>query len=462
MNYDSLHKSTQAVLNIPMFLDLWLVKKERGPIKKSGLLGEFIKQTADIPEEDLSKLEQSAFEIYRKQAASEPRLFSLFFKEEELQDYLSDVSVESLKKADLLLDSQGTGDLRFRHQVFHDYLAARHVARTSDVWNYSGFDALSWDGKNLEGIYLALDSMDSYDARDMFMQSIYDWFYPAALFCLREDEFFHEGLGVSKETHTAVLASVALKQLDFYPHSRSTTNRLLEGLPPTLTAGYTVNANKPNAREQIFAKLEMESETSWYEEWKDLITGQSSLTTLEKLKRIFHNNPFIGWGAANSLRECKLEEKHWWWTGGALFGGTAAELVTALYRLVHVLGVAESAEAVTWLMGILDEEDSVGNGYHWVMYGAVRSLMEIAAKRERLAEQVFQLIKERASTMPRLCCYQLSRSVVIDNPSERWLKLSLDLLRYFKKNRASKKEQIEWDSAINMIRERLMKGDVLT
>lgn len=459
LDYESLSGSARAVLEIPLFLDIWLVMREEGPVKKSSLLEEFMrrslkeefrKRLVKVTDEELDRIlaatAELAFKIYENTR-------SLFFTQKDLDAGLNPADRELLTKSDLIHEvAYVGGNLRFRHQVFHDYLAACYVANKDGLWNFRGFDPLSWEGQNVEPIYFALERLESQSRRNDFVEKVYDWFYPAALFCLREDEFFHEGHSVEIGTRTAVIGSVALKQLDFFPHSRSTAHRLMAGLPETLTGGYVVASRDSQARQQILAKLEIESSLDWYRIWKSIITATPRVPTEEDLNNIFHENAFIGWATSNFLRECPLEDRHWWWVSAGLVSSSLSiGLETTCYRLAHVLGVARFAEAVRWLFNVLDKDERERPGFQWVKYGAVRSLMEVAAKNEGLMPQVFEGLKVRAARLSPLCCFELSRALFIDEESEEWRRLRFDMLAHYKSVRASRRERVNWNALVEKV-----------
>ncbi|MEK7996799.1 MAG: NACHT domain-containing protein [Planctomycetota bacterium] len=441
ISYDDLTQGSKAVLSIPFFLDRWLkMRRDNVPASRTAMLAEVLHEAA-FSEDDLQRLARQAYNVYQTE--------SLFFSVRDLKELSSD-EIQRLRLAGLI-DVVESGRLRFTHQILHDYLAARLVLVTQkEQWDHRFFDTVSWTAQNSESIYLALEMLAGQRRND-FMEAIYDWHYPSAIYCLREDEFYSGTNLVSAEHRTAVLRSVAEKQVDVFPHTKARARELIRGLPEGLQTGFRVETSDPEeARGQLDARLQFPTNEAWYLRWREIVTRAPTSPAVEDLGDVAKDNAFIGWATANFLRRCDLQEKHWWWVSGALQSAALCGRPILEYRLVHVLGSARFPEAVGWLEEALDRQ--IGRAsteqYLWIGYGAVRSLMEIAASKEDLRDRIFAVLKTRAERLHPLYCFEVSRCLKLERPPIAWLRARVRLLQDFAQYRKGRRERVDWTAEV--------------
>ena len=75
----------------------------------------------------------------------------------------------------------------FDHHLYHDYLAARHVAAHLELWNDTHFDAITFGASSFDTIALVLQQLD-LEQTDIFLKRVYDWNPYAAAYALSDTE----------------------------------------------------------------------------------------------------------------------------------------------------------------------------------------------------------------------------------------------------------------------------------
>ena len=137
-----------------------------------------------------------------------------------------------------------------------------------------------------------------------------------------------------------------------------------------------------------------ESQLAWFERWRRLFTTPVGARGEEsRIHDLQAEDPIIGWTAANVLRHCSLDENRLNEIRTlASTGGSNA----LRWRAVHILGAFPNDQNVQMLLRRLSED-----GYHWVRYGSLRSLLEIAARSPDLRQTVFAALIERLESLIR-------------------------------------------------------------
>src|SRR6185369_16186165 len=110
-------------------------------------------------------------------------------------------------------------------------------------------------------------------------------------------------------------------------------------------------------------------------------TPRGSALSDDDLAAIEHEDSLIGWTVANVAKRTTISESQAAMLRRLLQN---AEDPIVRWRAAHVLGAHPSEDNVTALL------DALNDPYHWVRYGAVRSLIELAARSSDLRPRIFE------------------------------------------------------------------------
>ena len=87
-----------------------------------------------------------------------------------------------------------------------------------------------------------------------------------------------------------------------------------------------------------------------------------------------------------------------------------------------MLGRSPDEDAIEELFELLTTDE-----YHWVRYGAVRSLIELAWRLGAPRQSIFSRLAALVPTLSELCLYELSRCITIGQDDPIWLEASKPL-----------------------------------
>jgi Trypsin-like peptidase domain len=409
-DYHLLNPGVREILRIPFFLNLWSrrVDQFQAPKSKADMLKQALMERGRVDENALDQLGRDAYEAYV--AGSE------IFEPRVGQD-----TIEKLREAGFVRVEGSRPWLKasWQHQLFHDYLAAYHVARRRVIWDEEAFDALSLSSQGYEAVQLASEELSSR-AREEFLIKVYDWSWGAAAICLAEDERFALTEGVEEDLRLAILCAIAEKQWDVFPHSAESARRTLGRLPVQLSSGFVMeaSANRAQWESQLRTRArECQSRKDWFKKWQALFGSERRAgIEREELKALVDTNPLVGWAAANWMRRGDIGEEVVRVLGYYLDAlEDRKECRSARWRIAHVLGRVDTVEAVSQLAHLVEADE-----YGWVKYGATRSLVEIGWRRGELREGVFSQLGRLVADMPRNCRSELLRSFEVGEGSVDW------------------------------------------
>ncbi|MGC1852309.1 MAG: hypothetical protein WA687_07715 [Solirubrobacterales bacterium] len=354
----------ESLLRTPFFLDRALLGGKLALASRASAVGDFFARHLDIEGNDLKALAKAAFDVYV-----------------ELRQRTFPVSAiapggdsETLRK--LKVGGAVTGEddvLTFDHQIEHDFLAALHLAGEPSSWTSAAFDALTFDAAAFDVLGLALEQIDSEEECDAFLRSLYNWNWRGTIAALAAAE--QDGsAAASVHLRTALLAVIAEKMFDPVDGTRQRSADQLRSFAGGVSTAMAAVSSLDELATVVAAQP---AGPAWFEDWRSVfcrLPGDSPLGEGE-IARIGRNDPVIGWTTANVVRRFPIDPD-------------ASRLLRAIYseragaspadratrwRVVHALGAWPDHENGEILRRALDDE------YMWVIYGAVRSLTEMAA-----------------------------------------------------------------------------------
>jgi nucleoside phosphorylase len=342
----------------------------------------------------LDRLAEMAYRVYTNQRERS-------FSESQAKPYIGVDVLASLRTAGVVV---GEGDaLTFNHQLVHDYLAARQLASDAKQWTFDVFDAVTFDAASFDVMGFALEQLTSADDRDAFVRRLYDWNWRGTITAMATAE--QDGSSAaSPPLRTALLAVIAEKKFDPVVGTSGRAVSQLERFPG-VEAAEMARAVSLGELINLIAAAPMGS--PWFETWRAVFCHKPGDSfAREDVELIADRDPVVAWTAANVARRA---------TVGPELQRAARELYShhpsdsehdrALrWRVVHALGAWPEQENVPLLV------DALTDRYPWVPYGAMRSLIEIAAHTPNveLREEIFAAIKERLTDVPAEALTQLA------------------------------------------------------
>jgi hypothetical protein len=368
--WDSTTVRDRTLLENPFFLDKVLKDK-----RVTFFIGDYLLRFTGLSNEELDQAASGAMATYRAGfgARSFPR--DAFIKEAGTETTMR------LIEAGILEGDRESA--HFQHHLFHDYLAARWLARHPNEWNEQTFDALTFKASSFDAISEVLEQLESEQADD-FIRKVYDWNPYAAAYAISETG--PSDARVSREMGQVITAMLADRKWDLICPTATQARDALAILG-TKDATYYLEAN---TREEILSAVEkIESEKDWFREWQRLFTRKSRTIVRDRdLELLKSDDSILGWTAANVFRRLKLGAKE---LGEVRHLASSAKTGTIRWRAVHVLGASPSAENERVLLERLRSDV-----YEWVKYGALRSLMEMAASSAALRKEILGAVSREA------------------------------------------------------------------
>jgi hypothetical protein len=170
-------------------------------------------------------------------------------------------------------------------------------------------------------------------------------------------------------------------------------------------------------------------------------TPRSSTVEMATVRQLQSKDSVIGWTVSNVLKRIEVPREQLDYVKSLI----AYRTPVVRWRAVHVLGAFPSSTHSRLLCGVLDRDSN-----HWVRFGAVRSLVEMAATgNSSLRKSVFSAIRTR---LGKIASDQRSRreleSVLLVSRVKRrveWIQFVSGLLRelYNQDSRSGATERFE-------------------
>ncbi len=413
--YSGLSVSVKELLKTPFFLNMALNSSEPDLISAAKAIESFFIKQLNIDDDTiLDNLAESAFDLYKKKK-------SLSFKKDDFNSFVRDELFEKLKQSGTIKEHEGA--YSFDHQLKHDYLAARYLAQNKSKWNWDAFDTVSLESQSFDAISMALEMVKGVNNGDMFLKSVYDWSWIGTMLCIAKNANAEDKL-FSRDLKVALKSIIADKFFDPIVGTRMPGKQISKKFP----AGDLPNYMAISSDSEIFdfiSKYRCQSE--WFEEWRRLYLKSPNNTGAKILKEtdifnIINNDSILGWTAANVIRrfhlsECEQRQLRAYFVS---FRGNDDRSKTVRWRVVHALGRSASAENIELLLNTLKDEGE----FMWAIYGAARSLIEIAAitegneTREKALKGLNEVLNQYQ--LPRKVDEEIVKSVSYSGVRKNW------------------------------------------
>ncbi|MAD17882.1 MAG: hypothetical protein CL579_17730 [Alteromonadaceae bacterium] len=280
--------------------------------------------------------------------------------------------------------------LGFQHQLFHDWLAALHVAENNKLWEKKHFDYISIKKLSIESIIFASEITQKSGKITDFLVALYDWDYRYVLRILADFDSKFDAIPnhIELEFRDAIFALNALRASDIFEHTRQGIKEYLDCYE---LMGNSLEINFDSSPDEIICAYKKRYA------YKPLTNGRmgkfrsvflsDKIDTLKENEQITLMNalledPVIGWTASNILRLQTLTSENVLYII-AIFNSmhvydikNKQSIIGIRWRIVHLLGSASRHNlARDKLLEVLFDKEE----YEWVRFGAARSLMEQAS-----------------------------------------------------------------------------------
>lgn len=311
---------------------------------------------------------------------------------------------DRLSAAALLLRD---GDLAyFRHQLFHDFLAARAIASRPDSWTYATFNAISFKANAFDPFALVLEELKAPAASDAFVEAVYGWNQYASAYALARGRRLHS-VSVTKSAELTILGMLAERRWDPF---RATIDRVEDSLR-LFRSDLAQALLSAKELEEVTWIIDQQEVSAASDAWRSVFLGEHPAHDLVNL---LGTTPFLGWTAANVLRRDALTESMLRVVERICRDHPSTP---ARWQAAHALGAHPAVSAIETLMVRLDQDPD-----EWVRYGAVRSLIEIAARHHALRPEILESLRLRLEELRHhpLVLTELEKCLVLREPPVDW------------------------------------------
>jgi hypothetical protein len=385
----------------PFFLNLAI---NHGPSTASGAeaVESFIRTHARLDDEQLDDAARGAFDMY---AAYGSRTFDVG----QFEEIATAPVVAQLVEAGLIKREEDSA--YFVHHLYHDYLAARWLAKDPEQWGRDAFEALSFHASSFDALALALEQVTEATLADQFIREVYDWNFYASAYALGKGRQLGSAL-VTAHMEVALLAMLAERRWDPLRATAEAVTDALLFVPSDFAAAFLAAPSIREVQETVGA---IDDDDAEYQEWKRLfLTPVGQPARDDQVELLVDDRSLLGWTASNVLRRTELSPDQ-----EARIRGMIREHghPRVRWRAAHALGSHPSMENARVLAtAVAEDEDEL------VRYGAIRAITEQAAASRDLRMEILELVTgladeiERDSTTLR----QLQRALVLRDPPADW------------------------------------------
>ena len=441
--YEKLGDADKKLLQTPYFLDLALAATSKSPALKSkaSAIELYFREMLRFRDESLDNLAKAGFEMYDKfhTPSFDSRLFIEIVGENTWSDLLQAGAIGQ--------PSQGRA--QFDHQLKQDYLASRHLARNDVLWTSSSFDSVTLGSNSFDALPMILEQLGSATLGDAFLNLVYDWNWTATVTCLANAEA-SLAKPFTTEMEVAVLALVAEKLFDPILNTRDRTARVLKSFPEGTLAEEFVSAK--SLQDVLTAVEKIQSKEKWFLDWKALFRRSKESPLGEReIQMVTSPSAIQGWTASNVIKRFDLD------------GGDGRQLRSCYYevehadtkgpvrwRIVHSLGALDTEDSKRFLLEALDTDD-----YHWVRYGAARSLVELAArtKDDPRRQSIFAELESRVNKLQTIVLEEIAHAVFYRDAPRTWYKPASHLLLTILQAQTEAAYRQKWTKTIEEFKE---------
>jgi hypothetical protein len=364
--------NTPEILKRPFFLDTALTTDITGD-SESATIEAYFTRHIGIGAADLENLAETAFAAYQK-------YHGRTMSESWFKGHVQSNVFRRLVRLDAVRTSRE--QVWFTHHLLHDFLAARTLAARKNEWRPEVFDDITLTAASFDSLRLTIEQVPEVADADVFIRRVYNWNYYGAAYALVQGY-------VSEEMRAVILAMLADKKWDLIWATvvQATDALRLDG------SAIALNLLGAQSRSELFRVVHsIESDAAWFHEWVVLFTTSDGTVADEAaVAALQAEDSITSWTLANVLRRSLIDAEGM----HRLLDISSDGLAVVRWRAVHVLGGHPSDESARSLQARLVDPD------RWVRYGAVRSIVEIAARtnefqlRDVVISMLMQLIQSR-------------------------------------------------------------------
>ena len=433
--YDNLPENDKELLEIAYFLDSALKSDTPRLGSKASSIRSFFTSQIRVEESTLDHVAQLAFNMYKKYQSSS-------FDAEEFK---KEIGEETWAKLLGVINEPVKGMTQFDHQLKHDYLASRHLAKNEDLWEPSSFDAVSFESNSFDSLSMVLEQLVDPIQGDRFLKRVYDWNWLATVTCMANATRAPERR-YTVEMEVAVIALVAEKLSDPVRKTRNRAERRLGEFPEgTIAHDFLATGNSLEKVLDVVRRID--SDVDWFVKWKTLFTRYRDPPLNEKeIHTINEKDPILGWTASNVIKRFELNNADLRQLR-AYFDSFVddASKNTVRWRVVHALGAFDTYENVELLFRALDS-----NKYLWESFGAARSLVEISArtKSEDRRRLIFEDLRRRAKSMKPTVLEEIGHAVFYRGAPDTWSGVVIPTLQSAMEAQKAQADRERWKRII--------------
>jgi nucleoside phosphorylase len=438
--YAARSSEDQPLLALPFFLALAMAGATPELGSRADALRRFFIEQVGVDEGQLAALSDAALDVYRYER-------SRSFAADAMLKRLGGEVWTKLTAANVI---SGDGQRRrFEHQLFHDYLSSiALLAAGAGAWTHELLDAVTFHTNSIDPLTLALAQASGADQGDALLRALEDWNWRVTMRAMAAVET--EGrLAISQPLRIALLANLAEKRFDPVAASARDADGLLGRFPDDV-ASAMLAAERPGGLASVVAGLPARDPPRWYEEWRTLFMRDQQLVR-DSVREIAHRDGLHGWTAANVLRRFALsadQDRELRVLYESRLDDQDARSASIRWRAIHALGRAESGEVVDLLLAA-----AANDPYPWARYGAVRALMEIAAREASLRDAVLVGLRPLVVGLDPRQRIQLVRVAEQRGAADGWCAAVRPLLDLVERDDLTDREQANLDRVVSSFEE---------
>lgn len=369
--YETASPEERKLWSSPFFLNAFLNSGLRGDNKSSSFSSFFA--TVPISAQELNTLGKAAFELYKKHSS---RTFPVTDLERQISPELS----VRLQEAGVL--KLAGESAYFTHHLAHDYLAATFLRTAPNKWNQSNFDVISFYGSSFDSLAMMLEQIEGPEVAERLVRALFDWNPYAAGYCLAEEN--REGI-LGPEILVVVFAMMAERKFDLIDATARRSADALRLSSENIAKRFMNAASLADLFREVRS---VDSAQEWFLEWKSVFTiGPTGKIENSRVRLLTSPDSVLGWTMSNVLKRVHVTASQIQLVGKL----TGHQTPVVRWRAVHVLGAFPSSLNLRILVKVLERDK-----HTWVRFGAVRSLVEMAALGpSALRKRVFRLMSSR-------------------------------------------------------------------
>jgi hypothetical protein len=360
-----LHNVTGPIpdhLTIPYYLDHSI--RQGGSESQVDILRDLITVYGGVPS---SKLDALAAAVYAQYRVCGDRMVG----SQTLVEAVGRNVVDHMVSSGLLVAQNE--EVQFAHHLTQDFLAALHLSADNKLWSPAGFDAVTLRASSFDALALAA-GLIAADCVDDFVHRVFDWNYSGAAYLLEEDQAGEKR--IQTPMRAAILAMLAEKRFDRMVVTARKVEDALHLQDESLARGLLAATDRHEIVDVVSAVLPENWEAlwpQWFGDWyKTFQRPSDTEATTEDVENIKSTAATVGWATSNMLKRLKTSEDL---CREVRDLATEHADATVRWRAVHALGAWPTQNVVDLLLARVGDADED----LWVRFGALRSVLEVAA-----------------------------------------------------------------------------------